>query len=75
MKLSGKVGALAVYMLADSILSIFFILEYKQYTHECFPFLDYTPSQLPFVGISMFAVMNVILVYAIIKILRNASIF
>nr|WP_282958796.1 hypothetical protein [Acidianus ambivalens] len=26
-------------MLADSILSIFFILEYKQYTHECYSFL------------------------------------
>ncbi|MFP3400656.1 DUF1404 family protein [Acidianus sp.] len=54
---------------------MFFILEYKQYTHACYSFLAYAPSQLPFVGISMFAVMNVILVYAIIKILRNASIF
>ncbi|EZQ04933.1 MULTISPECIES: DUF1404 domain-containing protein [Acidianus] len=75
MKLSYKLLWLAIYMLADTILSIFFILGYPQYTHTDYPFLSYTTQYLPVTGIAMFIVMNAVLVYALINIMKNASIF
>ncbi len=73
MSLTTKVASLALYMFGDSLLSIFFILEYPQYSNVYFPLLSWGPSQLPGVGIAMFAVMNVILVYAIFKLMKGIS--
>ncbi|WOE50579.1 DUF1404 domain-containing protein [Sulfuracidifex metallicus] len=75
MSLGLKVTFLGLYMLADSFLSIFFILEYPQYSNVDYPFLSWTPSALPMVGITMFIVMNIVLIYSIVKIMQNAMIF
>lgn len=75
LKLSYKVLWLGIYMLGDSILSIFFVLSYPQYSDEGFSFLHYSPQELPITGVIMFIVMNVILVYAIVNIMRSAAIF
>ncbi|MEJ2777229.1 hypothetical protein DDW09_04595 [Sulfolobus sp. SCGC AB-777_L09] len=75
MTLGQKVIALGIYMLADSILSIFFILAYPQYSNAVYPFLGWGRSILPYVGIEMFIVMNVVLIYSIYKLMRNLSLF
>ncbi|QKR00895.1 DUF1404 domain-containing protein [Metallosphaera tengchongensis] len=73
MNLTTKVTSLALYMLGDSLLSIFFILGYPQYSSQDFPLLSWGPSQLPAVGITMFVVMNLVLIYAIFKLMKNIS--
>ncbi len=75
MSLGLKVTALGLYMLGDTLLSIFFILGYPQYSHQYYNFLSYPVSSLPMVGITMFVVMNIVLVYTIVKIMKNAMIF
>ncbi|AWR96791.1 DUF1404 domain-containing protein [Acidianus sulfidivorans JP7] len=75
MSLNIKIASLASYMLADSILSIFFILSYPQYSNVDYSFLKWGPGALPPVGISMFVVMNLILIYAIVKIMRGINLF
>lgn len=75
MTVTMKVAALGVYMFADSLLSIFFVLGYPQYSNVDFKFLSWGTNVLPFVGIEMFAIMNVILVYALYKLLKNISLF
>ncbi|BBG24779.1 DUF1404 domain-containing protein [Sulfuracidifex tepidarius] len=75
MSLGIKVTSLGLYMLGDSLLSIFFILGYPQYSNVDYSYLSWGPSSLPIVGITMFVVMNIVLIYTIIKIMQNAMIF
>ncbi|BFH72797.1 DUF1404 domain-containing protein [Sulfurisphaera javensis] len=75
MSLTFKVGALGIYMFADSLLSIFFVLGYPQYSNVDFKFLYWGTNLLPFVGIEMFIVMNIVLVYSLYKLLKNISLF
>ncbi|ARM75282.1 DUF1404 domain-containing protein [Acidianus manzaensis] len=75
MSLNVKIASLASYMLADTILSIFFILSYPQYSNVDYSFLQWSPGELPAVGISMFVVMNLILIYSIIKIMKSINLF
>ncbi len=75
MSLSAKIISLALYMFADTMLSIFFILSYPQWSNAYYPTVAWSPSALPTVGIAMFVVMNVILVYAITTILRRSNFF
>ncbi|BCU68948.1 DUF1404 domain-containing protein [Stygiolobus caldivivus] len=75
MSLAQKLAGLAVYMLADSILSIFFVLGYPQYSDIDYPFLGWSNTELPPVGIAMFLVMNIVLIYSIYKLMRNIQLF
>lgn len=75
MSITMKVGALGIYLFADSVLSIFFVLAYPQCSNVDYHFLGWGRSVLPFVGIEMFVVMNVVLIYALYKLLKNISIF
>jgi hypothetical protein len=75
MSLSQRLAGLAVYMLSDSILSIFFVLGYPQYSNVDYPFLQWSNNELPPVGIAMFLVMNIVLVYSIYKLMRNIQLF
>ena len=75
MSLTFKVVMLGVYMFADSLLSIFFVLGYPQYSNVDYKFLAWGTGILPFVGIEMFIVMNIILVYSLYKLLKNISFF
>ncbi|AWR93267.1 DUF1404 domain-containing protein [Acidianus brierleyi] len=75
MSLTLRIISLAVYMLGDTLLSIFFILAYPQYSNATYRFLSWSPGALPAVGIAMLIVMNLILVYSIIKIMKSAMIF
>jgi hypothetical protein len=75
MSLTVRIISLAVYMLGDTLLSIFFILGYPQYSNAVYPFLSWSSGELPAVGIAMLIVMNLILVYSIIKIMKSAMIF
>ncbi|MBB5254634.1 DUF1404 domain-containing protein [Sulfurisphaera ohwakuensis] len=75
MSLTFKIGALGIYMFADSLLSIFFVLGYPQYSNVDFKFLAWGNGILPFVGVEMFIVMNIVLVYSLYKLLKNISLF
>lgn len=75
MGLKTKIISLVVYMIGDSFLSVIFLLSLPQYSNVDYSFLHWAPSELPVVGISMFIVMNVILVYSIVKLMNNINIF
>ncbi|BCS92609.1 hypothetical protein L3N51_02427 [Metallosphaera sp. J1] len=75
MSLTVKITSLALYMLGDTFLSILFIIGNPLYTNVDFPSMQWGPSSLPLVGIVMFVVMNLVLVYTIARMMRNMSIF
>lgn len=75
MSLTVKITSLALYMLGDTFLSILFIIGNPLYTDVYFHSLKWGPSSLPLVGIVMFVVMNLVLVYTIARMMRNMSIF
>jgi len=54
---------------------IFFVLGYPQYSNVDFKFLSWGTDILPFVGVEMFVVMNIVLVYSLYKLLKNISLF
>ncbi|MEM0113910.1 MAG: DUF1404 domain-containing protein [Metallosphaera sp.] len=74
MSLAVKVTSLALYMLGDTFLSILFIIGSPEYSNVDFPYLKWGPSSLPLVGVTMFVVMNLVLVYVIVRVMRNISI-
>jgi hypothetical protein len=66
-----KIIALSLWMIGDTILSILFIFGIKYYTNEVFPFSNYSPYQLPIVGIAMLILMNVVIAYIIYVVVKS----
>ncbi|AOL15405.1 hypothetical protein BFU36_00135 [Sulfolobus sp. A20] len=66
-----KVFLLILWMSADSVLAVLFLVEFPLYSNAAYTFSPYAPTQEILTGIVMFTVMMIIFVYVIVKMLRG----